>query len=207
MDSKLTNSKTFTSTIHCRKGRKELVGDAFDIFDIYCMYMYASLLAKLLVALVGKTRSRCRVHTLLCYFSSCPCFLLLCMQNNLWTLLLVNWAVTLMISEWSRNLFIWIVLLAEYYLPYCLYQLVTKFCAIFGSKFLGHQIPIRAQTYSFWIWSSFTVFNNHGVLSLLARANRNQQSRLFNVKFRCWLYVWLFNPSRTKHFIGCLEDF
>ena len=75
MDSKLTNSKTFTSTIHCRKGRKELVGDAFDIFDIYCMYMYASLLAKLGVALVGKTRSRCRVHTLLCYFSSCPCYL------------------------------------------------------------------------------------------------------------------------------------
>ena len=168
--------------------------------------MYASLLAKFLVALVGIAHRRCTRCYAICQAVR-AIFLLLYMQNNLWTLLLVSWAVTLMISDWSRNLFIWIVLLAECYLPYCSYQLVTKFCAIFGSKFLGHQIPIRAQTYSFWIWSSFTVFDNHGVLSLLARANRNQQSRLFNVKFRCWLYVWLYNPSRTKHFIGCLEDF
>ena len=168
--------------------------------------MYASLLAKFLVALVGIAHRRCTRCYAICQAVR-AIFLLLYMQNNLWTLLLVSWAVTLMISDWSRNLFTWIVLLAECYLPYCLYQLVTKFCAIFGSKFLGHQIPIRAQTYSFWIWSSFTVFDNHGVLSLLARANRNQQSRLFNVKFRCWLYVWLYNTSRTKHFIGCLEDF
>ena len=168
--------------------------------------MYASLLAKFLVALIDIARRRCtRCYAI--FQAIRAIFLLLYMQNNPWTLLLVNWAVTLMISEWSRNLFIWIVLLAECYLPYCLYQLVNKFRAIFGSKFLGHQIPIRAQTYSFWIWSSFTVFDNHGVLSLLARANRNQQSRLFNVNFRCWLYVWLYNPSRTKHFIGCLEDF
>ena len=39
------------------------------------VYMYASLLAKFLVALVGIAPRRCTVHTLLSYFSSCPCHL------------------------------------------------------------------------------------------------------------------------------------
>ena len=94
--------------------------------------MYASLLAKFLVALVGIAHRRCTRCYAICQAVR-AIFLLLYMQNNLWTLLLVSWAVTLMISDWSRNLFIWIVLLAECYLPYCLYQLVTQFCAVFFS--------------------------------------------------------------------------